>query len=554
MTIKLNVILATIFFLALPFIYFYADALHYLPFLNYTFVGYFVIAPSSLLFAYYIEKNIGPTLKIESKQMLFLTAVILVSVYAFYLFLVTWYMFDNFFSQGADLVYFQQYIWQLSEFKLPYIWGLTVPDYPVWSQHFSPFIALLVPFFWISHSAGLLLMEQALVVLSGTIPIYFIAKRHLHSRGVGLALSFAYLSFGGIQFGMEYGFHEIMFFPTVFLWAYYFYVTKRKYLYFFFIFLSLLIKEEVAFIVLFWGIYLILLRKDRIGGTVTAAMGLVWSYVCFSLIFPYFNQGKSFGYWGQYDQAGGSGLSGIIKGIMFNPLKFLETLVTPPLKIDMMLQTFGQFSFLLLFFPPALLIIVPSLMEKLMSSSVAMGNGAHYSAAICAVTIIATFEALPHIGKYKIVNKYIHYKNLFFTILIFYVGFFSNVLYGFIDYSLAPNHGIYMLETNITDDNRQLLKQIINNIPHNATVSSNAPIPPHLNKYYKDTIMWPDTVGQEDFVLIDTQFSPAYGTSGKVYNDALDKLNKNQNYQLAFSQNGILVYRRKSFKFNSNGQ
>jgi len=186
-----------------------------------------------------------------------------------------------------------------------------------------------------------------------------------------------------------------------------------------------------------------------------------------------------------------------------------------------------------------------------MSSGVAMGNGAHYSAAICAVTIVATFEALPHVFKYKIVNKYIHHKNLFFTVLIFYAALFSNVEYGFIDYSFVPNHNIYMLETNITDDNRQLLNQVISNIPQNASVSSNAPIPPHLNKYYKDTIMWPDTLLQEDFIIIDTQFRPVYGISGKFYNDAIDTLNKNPNYQLAFSQNGILVYRKKSFNLNN---
>lgn len=480
--------------------------------------------------------------------MIGLCAVIL---YAAYLLLMTWYLYDNFFSQGTDLVYFQQYIWQLSEFKIPYIWSLTIPDFAVWSQHFSPFLALLVPFFWLSHSAGLLLMEQALAVLSAALPIYCIAKKQLHSKGLGLALSFAYLSFGGIQFGMEYGFHEIMFFPVVFLWAYYFYITKRNYLYFLFIFLSLLIKEEVSFIVLFWGLYLVLFRKERIVGAVTAGMGLVWGFICFSIVFPYFNKGVGFGYWGQYDQAGSTGLSGMVKAIIFNPFKFLETLVTPSPKIDMMLETFGQFSFLLLLFPPALLIIFPSLMEKLMSSGIAMGNGAHYSAAICAVTVVATFEALPRIYKYPFVTRYVQNKNLFFTILIFYCALFSNVQYGFIDYSLIPGHTDYMLETAIPDQNKQLLRQIIKLIPPNATVGANAPIPPHLNKYYKNSTMWPNVNGTEDFVIIDTQFLPVYGSTSKEYNEAIEKMNSNKNYQLAVGESGILVYRKKSFNMNT---
>lgn len=551
MNIKLNVLLVTIFFLSLPYIYNFVTTQNNIQFLYQTFVIYLFAIPSALFLSRYLEKNLSPDLSLESKHNLFLTGVILICVYAFYLFVMTWYLYENYFSQGTDLVYFQQYIWQLSEFKVPYIWGLNTPLYPVWSQHFSPFLAILVPFFWLSNNAGLLLMEQAVAVISGAIPIYLIIKRYLHSRGLGLALSFAYLSFGGLQFGMEYGFHEIMFFPVVFLWAYYFYITKRKYLYFIFIFLSLLIKEEVSFIVLFWGLYVLLVRKERVIGGITAVTGLIWFYFCFNIIFPYFNQGKGFGYWGQYDQAGGSGVIGIIKAAIFKPLSFLQTLITPDIKITMMFETFGQFAYLLLLFPPALLIIFPSLMEKLLSTNIAGGNGAHYSAAICAVTIIATIEALPHIYKYKFVTKYIHNKNLFFSILIFYSAFFSNILIGFPDYSLIPNHPKYLLETAITDDNKALLSQIIQSIPQNATVASNAPIPPHLNKYYKNTTMWPNITGTEDFVIIDTQFLPVYGSSGKQYNDAIAKLDKNPNYQEAVGSAGILVYRKKSLNLNS---
>lgn len=550
MNIRLNVLIASVFFLLLPFIYNFLTTQNNIQFLYYTYVIYLFIIPSALFLSYYLEKNLSKDIQTETKKMLFQTGFILLGIYAFYLFVITWYLYDNFFSQGTDLVYFQQYIWQMSEFKIPYEWGLNIPLYPTWSQHFSPFLAILVPFFWLSHSAGLLLMEQALAVISGAIPIYFIAKRFLHSRSLGLALSFAYLSFGGLQFGMEYGFHEIMFFPTVFLWAYYFYISKKKYLYFLFIFLSLLIKEEVSFIVFFWGLYILFIRKDRVLGSITVAMSAIWYYICFSIVFPYFNQGKGFGYWGQYDQAGGSGLTGVIKATFLKPFSLLQTVITPDIKITMMLETFGQFSYLLLFFPPAIIIIFPSLMEKLLSTNIAGGNGAHYSAAICAVTIIATIEALPHIFKYKFVNKYIQNKNLFFAVLIFYSAFFSNILIGFPDYSLIPNHPKYMLETAITDDNKQLLNQIISEIPQNATVASNAPIPPHLNKYYGKSTNWPNMAGSEDFIIIDTQFLPVYGTSGKTYNDAIKKLNKNANYQLAIGNIGILVYRRRSFHLN----
>jgi len=549
MNIRSNILLTFIFFCLLPFIYFYIVIGSHSQLLSYPEIVYPVFFLLALLFSYIIEKNLRHELQAESKQQVIIIAGTCVILYALYLFIVTWYMYSNFFSQGVDLEYFFQTIWQLSEFKVPYIWALNQPLFAVWSQHFSPFLYLLVPVMWLSHSAGALLMVQAIVIISGAIPIYLIAKRSLHSRGLGLALSFAYLSFGGLQFGMEYGFHEIMFFPTVFLWAYYFYVVKKPKLYLLFVILSLLIKEEVAFIVFFWGLYLMFFRKDKFWGTITTILGMLWYIVCFNIVFPYFNKG--FGYWGQYDTDGSSGLLGILKSTLFKPFNFLVTLVTPELKIQMMLETFGQFAFLLLLFPPTLLIIFPSLMEKLLSSGIAMGNGAHYSAAICAMTIISTFEAIPHIYKNKLVTRYIHNKNIFFIVLISYSALFSSVILGFPDYSLAPNHGIYFLETPITDANKALLTQIISEIPANATVASNDPLPPHLNKYYKDSTDFPGVTGKEDFIIVDTQFRPVYGYTAQEYNDAIDKLNKNKNYQLAVSNIGILVYRRKTFNANS---
>jgi hypothetical protein len=54
--------------------------------------------------------------------------------------------------------------------------------------------------------------------------------------------------------------------------------------------------------------------------------------------------------------------------------------------------------------------------------------------------------------------------------------------------------------------------------------------------------------GTEDFVILDTQMAPVLGATGKEYNIDLQLLDKNANYRLAFANDGILVYRRKSFK------
>jgi uncharacterized membrane protein len=165
------------------------------------------------------------------------------------------------------------------------------------------------------------MLAQAAAAISGAVPIYLTAKHFLKTRSLGLALSFAYLSFSGLQ----YGFHEILFFPPLFLWAYYFYLHKKVKLYLLFIILSLFVKEEVSFIVIFWSVYLLIIKKDKLLGGITGALGIAWYFLCFNIIFPYFNKGlNGFGYWGQYDTDGGSGLLGIIQSMFFSHLVFLR--------------------------------------------------------------------------------------------------------------------------------------------------------------------------------------------------------------------------------------
>lgn len=537
-----------ILFLAFPFFYFSLLMANHLPLISTPETIFPVIVIVGLCFALYIEKKVKPTLSQEKKHLIFLFSATCLFLYASFLLLMTWSRYAGFVSESIDVVYFHQTIWQLSEFKIPYLWNLNQPQFPIWSQHFSPILMFLAPFYWVDHSEGLLMMLQAVAAIAGAIPIYLIAKQLLKTRSIGLAMSFAYLAFGGLQYGFGYGFHEILFFPVLFLWAYYFYLHKKTKLYILFIILSLFVKEEVAFITLFWGIYLFLFKRDKIIGTITAALGICWYFLCFNIIFPYFNHGGSFGYWGQYATDGSSGFLGVVKSTLFKPLSFLQTLVTPEIKIQMMLETFGQFSFILFLFPPALLIVFPSLMEKLLSSSIAMANGAHYSAAIAAVTVVATFEALPRIYGYKFVTRYIHNKNAFFAALIFYCALFSMVFFGFNGYSLIPSVHNSIYERGLTDANYQLLTQVINNIPANATVSAQYQIAPHLNKYYKDLTIWPTMTGTEDFVIVDEQLPLVLGGTPQQYEAALGKLVKNKNYQLVVANSEIYVFRKKSFE------
>ncbi len=252
--------LGGILFLA-PFVYFIvlwnsqSSVLYNRP-LNYSI---FIIF--GLLLSFFVAKKIINKTSTELTRVLIIFLKILVITYAVFILLMTFSRYVNFISEAIDVSYYHYTIWQMSEFKIPYIWEGS--GIPVWSQHFEPILIFFIPIYLIIKSTTLLIMAQAVIVISGAIPIYLTVRDYLKSKFIGIGLAFAYLSFGGLQFGIAYGFHPIMLFPTIFLWTYYFYQRRNTKLYLLFIVLSLFVKEEVAFILFFWSIYLIFIKKDK---------------------------------------------------------------------------------------------------------------------------------------------------------------------------------------------------------------------------------------------------------------------------------------------------
>lgn len=528
-------------FFSFPFAYLLIVFKHTNSVLANTVFSYPLFLAIGLILAFIVSKYLENKIDAGLKEYLILVLKIIVVIYALYLFLVTYSNYNRYISQSIDVSYYHYTLWQLSEFKIPYIWeGTTIP---VWSQHFEPILFFIVPIYWLIQKAGILMILQAAFVISGAIPIYMTIRDDLKSRLNALAVSFAYLAFGGLQFGFAYGFHPIMFFPTLFLWTYYFYTHKKIKLYFLFVLLSLFVKEEVSFIMLFWGLYLLIIKKEKLVGPGTMLLGLVWYILCFNIIFPHFNPGGGFGYWGQYDQSAGKGALGIIQFLLFKPAAFLNTLITPSYKIDTIMHTFGSFSFLSFIFPPTFIFIAPALLEKLLSSDIAGASGTHYSAVITGVTVVATIESLVFLFKRKFSSRLVASPKIFTGVLIFYVALFANTIYGYSDLAISPFVNKYAP----SDENVALLSEVISKIPKEASVSAQYQIVPHIQKPIEKIRVGPNTPESSDFVVVDTQIPPVL-TDSKTINKNLEVLEKNKNYQLVVNRLGVVVFRKVSFR------
>ncbi len=73
------------------------------------------------------------------------------------------------FSEFIDLSYYHSMLQQLALGHSPLIWDTGVP---VWSQHFSPFYFIFLPFYWFSVHQWFLVFIQAAFAVGAGIPLY----------------------------------------------------------------------------------------------------------------------------------------------------------------------------------------------------------------------------------------------------------------------------------------------------------------------------------------------------------------------------------------------
>ena len=143
--------------------------------------------------------------------------------------------------------------------------------------HFSPIYYLMLPFYFVFRSPLTLQILQAVIVGSGVIPLYLIARRRKLSPALGAALCFAYALYPALIGGCSYDMHENCFLAPLLLWLFYCAEcngTKRRILTALFAVLTLAVKEDAAVYVAFFGIYkLISDGRDEPENPVSAQSG-----------------------------------------------------------------------------------------------------------------------------------------------------------------------------------------------------------------------------------------------------------------------------------------
>jgi uncharacterized membrane protein len=258
--------------------------------------------------------------------------------------------------------------------------------------HVDPFLALLVPLWWVWPSATMLVVFQALAVSTGAFPVYWLARKHLHSDRAAAHFAFAYLLYPATQFAaftVSSGFHAVSIAVPLILFAIWFLDEQRLIPFFIFALLAASTKEEVGAAIGCLGIWYAFRKRQWAAGAAIAALGFAISAVDFLVIIPHFSPTGVDPFAGRYAHVGGTP-TGIVRTLVTDPAAVVHDVATGH-KLLYVALLLGPFLGLWLLEPLLFLGAVPDLAINLLSSkSDQTAITYHWTAGIVPFTVAAS--------------------------------------------------------------------------------------------------------------------------------------------------------------------
>jgi uncharacterized membrane protein len=196
--------------------------------------------------------------------------------------------------------------------------------------HVDPFLLLMAPLYWVQSTPLLLLVVQVLAVTSGALPVYWLARKHLHSPRAGAHFAFAYLLYPATQFNaftIGGGFHSVSFAIPLLLYAIWFLDEDRLVAFTIVALLACTTKEEIPLAVGCLGIWFAVRRGRRGFGLSVFAVGLALTLFSFLWVIPHFSRTGVDPFTGRYRAVGGTP-AGMAHKLFSDPMAFVHEVAT----------------------------------------------------------------------------------------------------------------------------------------------------------------------------------------------------------------------------------
>jgi uncharacterized membrane protein len=169
-----------------------------------------------------------------------------------------------------DSALYDQGMWLLSRFEAPFV---TLMGRNLFGDHTSFVLLFLVPLYWVAPGAWIMFTAQSAAIAAGAVPVFLYGRQRLGSEWWALIGAGAYLLHPAVAWTNLENFHPDAFLGVFVGFAIYAALERRWRTYAAFVVLSLLVKEDVALVIVPLGVW-VALRRDRRIGLLTVVGGV----------------------------------------------------------------------------------------------------------------------------------------------------------------------------------------------------------------------------------------------------------------------------------------
>ncbi len=478
------------------------------------------------------SKIITSTEKWITKHIHLTLLLLAICIYSIYFSGASFLRHDNFYTGRFDLGNMSQTVWNTAHGR---VFQLTDPNgTEIMSRlnfHADFILVLLAPFQIIWSNPKMLLLLQSIVIGFGALFIYLLCNLITSNKTVSLFLGLAFLLNPSINYANLFDFHAVTLATTLLLATMYFLIQKKYIWFVVFALLSALTKEQVWTIIFLLGLYIVCIQRKIVFGVIVSLVSFAAFYFLVWYAIPQVRGSGHFAL--TYFADFGSDPSGIIKNVIFSPLKTLSIIFQKD-QITYLFQLLSPLGFLSLLSPLSLIFAFPDLLINLLSNNSQLHQiYFQYTATITPFIFISSMYAIKKLQRSfsKISPKvYITY----FLITTVATAYFFGPLPG----AVNPNLDMFTKP----EPKKETIRRVLAQIPKNESVAATNNLGSHLSNREKIYTI-PNGIDKADFVaflLDDSYAQPSLGAQIKMATD----LKNNNNYQLVYEQDDFIVFKK----------
>jgi uncharacterized membrane protein len=434
-----------------------------------------------------------------------------------------------------DLAIFDQGLWLLTHFHAPFV---TIMGRDLFGDHTSFILLLVAPIYRLFPEPQGLLVLQTFSIAAAAIPIYLLAQKMIRNTAISSLLILAYFINPALQQGNLEQFHPEAFQVLIISLAIYAAVESKGALLAVMVGLSLLVKEDVALLLVPLGLW-VMWRRNKTWGLRIIVASVVYGLIANLWIIPAILGPNNF----YSSRIPFGGVSGFFSTIFRRPGQVVSYLKSDGREFYVWQLGFS-YAWAFLLAPEIAAIALLVILENVFSLDPYMHQIVyHYSLEIVPVFAMGTVFAISR-------QKSVRRRNIA-TALVVVTAIWSCFLWGLSPVSRDRVFTLYPPGSAQAGD----MNSLIAKIPSNAVVSAWYPLVAHLD-HREQIYVWPNpfsasnyglgnndgdrlsVASQVQYLVLPTSLGPTFDQ--KVYNKI------SSNFTLVTTADAVGLYKRNA--------